>query len=1231
MAFPRHLSAQGDLKTVRDFLTILALILVVVLSAALAVPYLVDWNAERSLVEAQLSNLLGQQVKIRGGIDLKLLPTPYLQLADVEVADPAAGTDIRAAELHLEIALAALMRGEVDFVEARLVRPQLRLRIDNESLRLPVLAHDLSGQQMQFERISVEDGSVAIDDPATGRSFTFTNIALAAEARALTGPFTGDGRFEMAGEPTAFRFSTGERQGEQLHFKLIVDENQNHPRADVDANLIFAPRNLPSISGAIELAGHMRDPLTLPWQLSGSLHADLRKATISNLDLHVGDEDHLASFGGAAEFDLGRKPRADLTIKAQQIDLDKLLSSDGMPPAMQRVADIFSSLAKSNDLAPLNVPVALDLSADSILLGGETLDGVSAALAVSGKASASLRIEANGPGGSHLSADGSVETGIAPGFTGRIDASADDVPHLRVWLSGNLPQIMPAALTLPIRSFAISGTANISEIGFVGSDLSLGVNGSTLSGTLAYTKALGLDAARLFADLSAPALELDSLPDFSAIAQQTKAMDLALRFEAQAVKLGGIEQGEIDAGRIVLKFDRTGSDAKLENLAVSGIDGADLTASGEWGGTGGKIAVKLDAERLDSLLGLLRRFAPGPAVDFLVARAADFSPAHLDLGADAKITGNTLGLNGFSLAGTAGQTKISGKADPDPQKPGNFNLSLHLDAKDSTALLHQIGFSTLPLKGIGAGSIELTAQGGGRHLDTSVAALLAGTNFAFHGSVDPDLSAPQATGTGTLSSADLSSLMRATALALPDLATRLPANVSAGIDAGGHRIALSNLAGTFGSSKIAGHLAYDSDKGVDGALAVDAMPLADIIAFALGPQQQPNPGALWSDRKFAPADISVPPMHLAMSVAKFDLWPQISGEDAHFDLAIAGSGTGLEFGIHHLAMKIGAGSVDADLTLRRNGTSAAAESHVRLRDCELDLPSARGLLSADLDLAGTGDSPAALVAGFAGSGSIGFSDLILPKSDAGAMARVFSAVEDDQLSIDEAEIDRVLLTEFDKQPLSLGNAEFDAGLAAGVLRLSQKETETVSGVTENLQVAVDLRDLTLDQSNLLSLAAVPKNWNGALPQVTLGWKGSLANPTQTLDAANFVNALAARAIARQSARIEAQEFDVYEHAFFLSRLQSERQREAERLQAEDDARHTAELEQLKKAEAARAEQNADDVKSQTSEPVRNPRSPTPVSPAPMQIGRPTPMPPPRPELSAPATTPYQDPSAAGRY
>ena len=168
----------------RESLTVLAGLLILVLSAALVVPYFINWDAERGLVESQLSEVLARPVKIRGAIDLKLLPTPYLRLADVELGSPSTGPEIKADAVQLEIALPALLRGEVDFVEAKLVRPQLTLTIKDDALPLgPPLRH-LTGS-MRFERISVEDGSLSLNDPATGRSYAATDNSLSAEANSL--------------------------------------------------------------------------------------------------------------------------------------------------------------------------------------------------------------------------------------------------------------------------------------------------------------------------------------------------------------------------------------------------------------------------------------------------------------------------------------------------------------------------------------------------------------------------------------------------------------------------------------------------------------------------------------------------------------------------------------------------------------------------------------------------------------------------------------------------------------------------------------------------------------------------------------------------------------------------------------------------------------------------------------------------------------------------------------
>lgn len=1234
----------------RESLTVLAGLLILILSAALVVPYFIDWNAERGLVEAQLSEVLGRPVKIRGGIDLKLLPTPYVRLANVQVGTPAAEPEIQIDEIQLEIALPALLHGEVDFVEAKLVRPQLALTIKDGALP-PVPAVQRFSGPMRFDRISVEDGALSLGDPATGRSYAFKNISLSAEAVSLAGPFKAAGRFAFAGQPTDFRLDTGGRNGDRLHFKLIVDENKQHPHADVDADLIFAKSAagfvLPSVEGQIKLSGHLNGEIMLPWQLSGAARAELHKAAIDDLDLRLGDDDHGMSFNGAAQFDFGPVPRADATLKASQIDLDRLLMEQGSPPAMQRLAHALAALAKAEDLMVSGMPLTLEWSADTAVLGGETLSDLSGGFSVSAKKALSLRFEASGPGRSHLRLNGDVETGSAAGFKGRIEASAGDAARLGQWLGANLPQSAPLFAELPLKSFDVSGLANLSDVGFVGQDLSLRLDRSMLSGTLAYTQSVGGEPARLFADLSAARLDLDSMPDLSSLAGRAKATDLSLRLDARAVKIGSLGRGSLDTGHIQLKLEKTGSLAKLDELAVTGVGGADIHAHGQWDGQAADITGTVDSEKLDAVAALLHRLAPSLMTDMLQARAADLSPSHLTLSAHGQMGPHgAIAVAGFDLTGTAGGVEIATKIESDPQNPAHLILSAQFTAPNALVLIRQLGLPSLPLRDLGAGQVDIAANGSlDKVFATKLTASLAGTRVAFEGNVQPDLAAPHAVGAVQLDSAGLTSLLEAMGLAFPGPTMRLAANLKADIDARPANVSLHNLSGRFAGTEISGHLDYDAAKNrLTGGLDTDRLSLATIFELAFGPMSPPKAGTLWSSAEFTAAMLDPPPIDLALSAKSFDLWPQMSGREAQFGLEISGGRAGVKLALHHASMKLGAGSLAAELTLRRDGASAAASGHLKLADYDLALPSLRGQLGADLDLAGTGDSAAAVIAGLAGSGTLTFSDLVLPHTDPGGMPRVFKAVEDDTLNLDAGEIDRTLAAEFDKGAAHLGTETFDAGLAAGLLRLTPKAAEAKRlepGVALTLQASLDLGSLTLDQRSRLSLVALPKNWSGPVPQISLISTGPLTNPVRTIESGAFVNALAGRAIARESARIQAQEFDVHEQAFFYNRLKSERRREQERPKAEEDAKPMAKAEEeAAKAERMRVEEQQN--KAEEAARASAPAVPLPVArprllrPAPHRA-RAAPLPIVRQPVQRPAQTPVfpwtvpVDPLAAGRF
>ena len=124
----------------RYVLTIVAVVLVAALCAALVVPLFIDWSSHRAEIEARLGETVGARVEIVGPINLRLLPTPYLSLGKASFTAAGQGAPTLTVEsARFELALVKLASGAVRFSEAVVDRPTLTIRrLGDGSLVLPV-------------------------------------------------------------------------------------------------------------------------------------------------------------------------------------------------------------------------------------------------------------------------------------------------------------------------------------------------------------------------------------------------------------------------------------------------------------------------------------------------------------------------------------------------------------------------------------------------------------------------------------------------------------------------------------------------------------------------------------------------------------------------------------------------------------------------------------------------------------------------------------------------------------------------------------------------------------------------------------------------------------------------------------------------------------------------------------------------------------------------------------
>src|ERR1700730_8191039 len=104
-----------------------AIALIMVLVTALVGPLFVDWGRYRNTFETEISRLTGLDVRIAGPVDVRFLPTPTLKLQQIALGRPDGPARVRAQVLRIELALGALMRGQLLASDVGLEAPEISL------------------------------------------------------------------------------------------------------------------------------------------------------------------------------------------------------------------------------------------------------------------------------------------------------------------------------------------------------------------------------------------------------------------------------------------------------------------------------------------------------------------------------------------------------------------------------------------------------------------------------------------------------------------------------------------------------------------------------------------------------------------------------------------------------------------------------------------------------------------------------------------------------------------------------------------------------------------------------------------------------------------------------------------------------------------------------------------------------------------------------------------------
>ena len=1152
----------------RNILTFVAVALVTALMVALVAPPFIDWSARREMVARSIAARIGTPVEISGPVTLRLLPTPYLKLANVAVG-PRGAPWLKGPAMRLEFSFASLFTGKIRIEDVVFDHPSVSLG--------PRFAAPEEGR-LQFDHIRAVHAQIRIARSGAA-PIVLDDLNFDGSAHSARGPWRGGGDFAFGAARANYQFVADAFTADALPLKAEVDAGG--ARADFDGRLMLGPA--PALAGATTITGEANAPDggVWPWRIAGVVAASGDEARIAKAEVRLGDEARALEGVGEVSLRFGERPTLAADLTAKTLNIDALLRKDKQtfaPP--ERALEAFAAVAAralGRD-APL-AKFALHLKSDAAYLGARSLEAPELTLSGAPDGAMRLKLASGVPGHGRVALDGALELKPAPIFRGRAEGEVGDFASLAAWIGEGEPAFAERLATLgaamPQGAVSASGDVEVSPEGYSVRGLTLGVGPSRFDGAVVYRLPSPERRGRLYLDLASDALDIEEAPNVEDGLAWLGDTDLDFRFQANKLRVARVGLASVQSGSLTVRAVKEGAKFALNQLSLANLGGASIEAQGETSPSGRWTRVKLEAGHLNDLTALLARAAPGPLTGWLQQRADDLGAASLTF--EARRDGPPL-KGPFALDFVKGDGSIAGARvtltlSRAPAPVDAISVQASLDSPDAGALLRKLGakISAGP-----PGRAELSLSGTGqleRGFEGKAQLAFAGADLTWSGALHPQAPDAWISGPLTVKSADLIPALAALGLATPGTGATAPADLSADLAAGPDGAHLTRLAGSLAGSRLGGELTWTRrltaedplappletvsadppPPAISGELDLDHASLGALLSLVLGRPAPTRIGALWPEAKFGPALVAPPSLDVALKVGALDLGLGVGRAMTsrlkldHYRLALDDA-----------SLLLNGGKASGRLDLRRDKAQATATGALSLQGVALDRGGLSGRFDASIDFVGAGETAATLVGGLAGAGRLKIAEAKIPRLDRDALGRAFDKIEQAAGMPPEAKkLQSLLAAELDKAPLSLAGAEGGLSFNSGALRFGPVDAPAREG-SAAVSGVLNLADLSLSLDTKETYEKVGRFWSGPPPTVEIAQKGADASGRR-IDVAFLSAGLSAEAIARESDRIENFEADVRERAMFNRRRKAEefmarRQREIAEFLADQQRR-----------------------------------------------------------------------------
>ena len=1116
----------------------LAIAIILALVAALVGPLFIDWGSHRALFEAEASRLIGLNVRVTGAIDARLLPSPQLTLHEIAIGE---GRDtIRARSLGVEFALGSLMRGEWRAAEMHLVGPQVSLGLDvSGHVRAPNLAITFKPNELSVDRLSIEDGTVALVNDANGASITLERVWFNGEARSLVGPVKGEGGVIVAGQIYPYRIAVGRLSDDgALKLRVNVDPVDHPLSIEADGTLAFVaaePRfdGTLNVSRPVGITGRntpqpaqpVMQPLTQPWRVNAKIKTTGQSALMESIEFQHGSEEQGSKITGVVKLNFGTHPRFDGVLSGRQLDLDRALFDVGgarqsLGAAVRRLAEVGAATFRTT------LPVQLGVSIDLVTVGGNSIQNLRGDISSSADGWNLNDFEFRAPGMTQVRLSGhlAVSTdGFA--FTGPAEVDASDPKTLAAWLEGRTENQISG-----LRPMSLRGDVTLAADKIVVNSLKLEFDRKPVTGRFAYFYRSGNRPARLDTELNAPQFDFDAALDFGKALLAGSALDrpreISLVTDIGHATFAGSEASDLSAR---IKFDANG--LQLDRLSIGDFAGGSFAASGRVQTNGqaprGMLSFDLEVKQTAAIATAAEKFSPkavGPLVSVLERVGRAKLHATLDMTGDDK----SATVTQLAMVGDLDELRIDARArargDWTKLSASEVRVDATINTPRSAPLLKLMNLERIVAAGGGPGQLKLQLAGplnSDVAFDTSLSADGLSARASGSGRFSEDQGA-QITGNLEVRDADLRPLRSIAGTS--GVSGALPLKMTSRVAITSTAITFNNIDAKLAGSSIRGRLAVDDALGprVNGMLEADTADVPALIARGIGLQPTaPGRGAAWnwSSDPFEAGLFGKFTGQVALKFRRADLLPQLTAHELNATLRVDKDELSLENATGNFA----GGRLSGNIVFRHAEDGLTARAQISLARANAAAlfpwavrPPISGSLDLTADVAGVGLSPVALVGSLKGSGKI----VLVDGRMASLNPRTFDAVTravDQGLVIETRRISDLASKSLEAAQLSLKRAETVLQIAVGQIRLV---SVSIDSKDAPLSVAgtLDLTDGSL--AARLDLSGLNES-AGARPKIFVELKGPLTTPSRSIDVSAMVGWLTLRAVENQTTRLRA--------------------------------------------------------------------------------------------------------------